>query len=55
MDRQTHFYVTLRCLKMDHDHLTLYAGGGILPMSQMESEWEETEGKLKIMKSLITT
>ena len=55
MDRQTHLYVTLRCLKMGHDHLTLYAGGGILPMSQMESEWEETEEKLKIMKSLITT
>ena len=55
MNRQTHFYVTLRCLKIHHDHLTLYAGGGILPLSQMETEWEETEEKLKIMKSLIIT
>ena len=52
LDKQTHFYMTLRCLKMDQDHLTLYAGGGILPMSQLEKEWEETEEKLKIMKSL---
>jgi isochorismate synthase len=52
VDKQTHFYMTLRCLKMDQDHLTLYAGGGILPMSQLEKEWEETEEKLKIMKSL---
>jgi isochorismate synthase len=31
----------------------LYAGGGILPSSEVRLEWEETEEKLKTMKNIL--
>jgi isochorismate synthase len=52
---RTDLYVNLRCLNYQKDELTLYAGSGLLPASELEDEWEETEKKLQTMKSLLFT
>lgn len=49
----TDIYVNLRCMKVEASEVTLYAGGGILASSEVESEWEETGEKMKTMKSII--
>lgn len=50
---KTDLYVNLRCMRIDSDSLTLYAGGGLLPSSQLEDEWQETEDKLQTMEALL--
>lgn len=42
----TELYVNLRCFEVQGRQAVLYAGGGILPSSEVHSEWEETEHKL---------
>ncbi|MGI6231931.1 MAG: isochorismate synthase, partial [Prevotella sp.] len=49
----TNLYVSLRCMEIDVNHCTLYAGGGLLRESQEEKEWQETEAKLQTMKVLL--
>lgn len=49
----TDLYVNLRCMEIKPSEVTLYAGGGILASSEAESEWEETEAKMKTMRSII--
>lgn len=49
----THLYVNLRCMELHQHEATLYAGGGILPTSTAETEWEETNEKMKTMKRLL--
>lgn len=49
----THLFVTLRCMQMLADSVTLYAGGGLLSTSQVESEWIETQRKMKTMRRLL--
>lgn len=50
---ETNLYVNLRCSKLSaipnnqETLVTLYAGGGLLDSSVLESEWVETEEKLK--------
>lgn len=48
-------YVNLRCMQIHKHQLTLYAGGGILPSSSLEEEWQETENKLQTMLTLTKT
>lgn len=48
-----HVYVNLRCMHENGDKLTLYAGGGILPQSEVSDEWQETENKLQTMLRLL--
>lgn len=50
---ETCLFVNLRCMEIASDSLNLYAGGGLLPSSELLSEWEETEAKLQTMLSLI--
>ncbi len=45
--KQSDLYVNLRCLRIYTDRLTLFAGGGLLPSSELESEWQETEAKMQ--------
>ena len=52
-EADTHLYVNLRCMQLTPEHATLYAGGGILPTSTAETEWEETQEKLKTMSRLL--
>ncbi|MEM6319372.1 MAG: chorismate-binding protein [Bacteroidota bacterium] len=50
---QTDLYVNLRCMQAMKDGFALYVGGGILPDSDPEKEWEETEMKAKTLSSVI--
>ncbi len=47
------FYVNLRCAKWQNGGVQLFAGGGIVEGSNIDSEWEETEAKLKAIQSTI--
>lgn len=47
-------YVTLRCMKINNKEFILYAGGGILPDSNLDEEWNETICKMQAMKNCIT-
>lgn len=46
-------YVTLRCAEIEKENITLYAGGGIMPESEMESEELETRLKMQTIKAII--
>ena len=50
---QTDLYVNLRCMEIRSTEVKLYAGGGILPSSEVRSEWEETSQKMKTMENLL--
>ena len=53
MDEKIALYVNLRCMKIYHDYLALYVGGGITADSNPEEEWEETGIKAETLKSII--
>ena len=46
-------FVMLRCMRVLHDRCRLYAGGGIMPDSREETEWQETEAKMQPMRRLL--
>jgi len=49
----TRLFVNLRCMKwIDNNTVKLIAGGGILPESNLESEWAETENKMRTLTDL---
>ncbi|MBR5166823.1 MAG: isochorismate synthase [Salinivirgaceae bacterium] len=49
----SHLFVNLRCMKwIDNHTVKLMAGGGILPESELESEWNETENKMRTLLNL---
>ena len=50
---ETHLYVSLRCMRIEHDECCLYAGGGLLADSNQEAEWKETEDKMETMGVLL--
>ena len=52
-DVTTHLFVSLRCMRIDKEGCSLYAGGGILADSDMESEWRETEDKMCTMRTVL--
>ena len=52
-DSITNLYVNLRCMHITDGQTTLYAGGGILPSSTAESEWEETQFKMNTMRKCL--
>lgn len=52
-DGRTDLYVNLRCMHIEDQQLTLYAGGGLLASSELNDEWQETEKKLQTMKRII--
>ena len=49
----THLYVSLRCMNIEAHRCRLYAGGGLLPESDLQQEWQETEAKLQTMRALL--
>ena len=49
----THFFVSLRCMQLFQRRCTLYAGGGLLPASDEQSEWNETALKLNTMLNVL--
>ncbi|MDE5553938.1 MAG: chorismate-binding protein, partial [Muribaculaceae bacterium] len=46
-------YVNLRCVSFDHNRWCMYVGSGIMPDSDINDEWLETEAKAHILKRLI--
>lgn len=52
-DAITDLYVNLRCMQVYSNAAELYAGGGILRNSSLESEWNETNEKLKTMEAVL--
>lgn len=50
---KTDLYVNLRCMNIENNILTLYAGGGLLSSSELSDEWQETEDKLQTMRALL--
>lgn len=53
LDGETHLFVALRCMEIEGAECHLYAGGGLLKESVEETEWKETEVKLKTMKDVL--
>lgn len=49
----TDLYVNLRCAEIKPGEAILYAGGGILASSEVESEWAETGAKMDTMQSIL--
>ena len=47
------YYVNLRCAKWQNGGIQLFAGGGIVEGSDIDSEWKETEAKLNSIQSTI--
>ena len=47
------YFVNLRCMKIVNEEATLYAGGGITSLSDPESEWQETQNKLRTMGEVL--
>ena len=50
---KTDLFVNLRCMEVTDTSLLFYAGCGITADSEPEKEWQETEEKIGVLKSLI--
>lgn len=46
-------FVQLRCMEWINQEAVIYSGGGIMPDSIPESEWEEAENKANVMLSVL--
>jgi isochorismate synthase len=53
IEGNSHLFVNLRCMQLQAEGLTLYAGGGITIDSVPEKEWQETELKMQIMQKVV--
>lgn len=53
LEGKTDLYVNLRCMQIGPTTCTLFAGGGLLASSVIESEWQETNDKLETMGRLL--
>lgn len=53
MAGETHLFVSLRCMQLRGSCATLYAGGGIMPESTEQEEWDETCRKLETMLEVL--
>lgn len=53
MNKATHLYVSLRCVNINGRLFDFYAGGGLLPDSEEEMEWEETVAKMEQIKNVL--
>lgn len=47
------FCVAIRCAYVEHDHIVLYAGAGIVKGSDPEAEWEETQNKMSMFERVL--
>lgn len=50
---ETSLYVNLRCVHIQDEKLTLYAGGGLLASSELNDEYQETEKKMQTIVSVV--
>ena len=52
---ESEYFVNLRCAQLFENVIKLYVGGGIMPDSIPEKEWQETELKSKTIGNLLVT
>jgi isochorismate synthase len=52
-NKEAELYVNLRCMKVEAQQLSLFAGGGITAKSVGDREWLETNHKLRTLQSII--
>ncbi len=52
---KSQYFVNLRCAQIFSNTVKLYVGGGIMPDSDPEKEWKETELKSKTIGNLLVT
>lgn len=50
---EQNLFVSLRCMRLKSNQATLFAGGGIMPQSVEQEEWDETEAKLSTMRQTL--
>jgi isochorismate synthase len=53
-DGSGHLFVNLRCMQLANGRALIYAGGGITPESNAQSEWQETELKAGTLLGVLT-
>ncbi len=51
----TRLYVSLRCMQIFPDRGRLYAGGGLMPDSCEQDEWQETADKMQTMRNTLSS
>ncbi|CCH55450.1 Chorismate binding-like protein [Fibrisoma limi BUZ 3] len=52
---ESHLFVHIRCLKLEGNVATLYAGAGLTEDSVPEREWQETEMKCQTLLNVLTS
>jgi isochorismate synthase len=52
-EKNVDLHVNLRCMQIYDKYLELYAGGGILSESTLDTEWSETEYKLQTLLAIL--
>jgi isochorismate synthase len=50
---ETHLFVNLRTVQINHNQATYYAGCGITEDSDPEKEWQETQMKCQTLQRVI--
>ena len=53
VQNETRLFVNLRCMKIEGNQATLFAGAGITEDSEPESEWNETEVKMQTLLNIL--
>jgi isochorismate synthase len=53
IQNKSNLFVNLRCMHLKEDKIYIYVGGGITKESNAEKEWEETENKTLVIKSIL--
>lgn len=53
VENKCDLFVNLRCMQLRNNEIYIYVGGGITKESNAEKEWEETENKAEIIKSVL--
>ncbi|MDX1828399.1 MAG: chorismate-binding protein [Lutibacter sp.] len=53
IQNKSNLFVNLRCMQLKGDKIHIYVGGGITKESSAEKEWEETENKALVIKSVL--
>ncbi|MCD8387623.1 MAG: chorismate-binding protein [Bacteroidales bacterium] len=53
--KETIAYANIRCVNFHKSRFTFYAGGGIMPESVAENEWEETNKKISSLMAKMLT
>ncbi len=54
INNEMHVFVNLRCMQVNENSVTFYAGAGVTQDSVPEKEWIETKIKMETLNSLLT-